>query len=313
MTARPVTAFASLWNRVWFAPVDGLALSVVRTMYGVVVLGWALTLIPDLDIILVDPSPRGPLAVKPTRIFAITRWTSSPVVIGILFGVVVVAAMLLIVGRRTRPATIALAIAFPSVVQALRPFTNGQDSVLIAWTILLLVTALAAPQSLEGSVLRRYRQPVAVPVWPLRLFQIQVAAGYLIAVTDKLHGASWRNGYAVYYALNNLTLVRDTVPTWFIESRSLVAAATWGTLALELVLPFLLWWPRTRILGFVLAIAMHHAFGYFIELGFFGWAMTIGLLAFITADDHRRLVAIVARWFPGRTRTTSGLTTSETP
>ena len=65
---------------------------------------------------------------------------------------------------------------------------------------------------------------------------------------------------------------------------------TYGVLAVEFAIPFLLWTRRTRRLGIGLGIGLHLGLNYALRLGLFGWIMVVAYLAFLTPAESGKLL-----------------------
>lgn len=98
-----------------------------------------------------------------------------------------------------------------------------------------------------------------MPVWPLRLCQLQVAIMYLATAIWKHQGSDWRDGSALYWALSDPRFARLNLDAVLASSTGQLSLQlfTWGTLILEYALPFLLFWPRTRRAAVLSGIALH--------------------------------------------------------
>src|SRR5439155_9574705 len=120
-----------------------------------------------------------------------------------LYIVLLVAAVCLVVGLRTR---VAGAVVFVAILSFERrdPFVfNAGDTLIRVMALYLLLAPSGASLSLDR--LRRARDrfwefPARAP-WALRLIQVQVSVIYLSTVWEKLQGETWRDGTAVSYAL----------------------------------------------------------------------------------------------------------------
>jgi hypothetical protein len=127
-----------------------------------------------------------------------------------------------------------------------------------------------------------------VPIWPLRLLQIQVATVYLVTALWKVNNLMWRDGSALHYIFENPQFPRFSVfasPVW----DSWMTLATYATLAWELSFAFLLLHPRTRRWTLALGIVIHLGMWATMELGPFSWIMLASYVAFV---DPRS----VSRW-----------------
>ena len=122
-----------------------------------------------------------------------------------------------------------------------------------------------------------------MPIWGLRLFQFQLTAIYVATVFKKWPGDTWQDGEAALWALQLVRLERFPVPDLIASSATAGKAMTWGALGLEILLPVLLWVPRTRRWGIVLGVGMHWSFAYAMRLGVFSVVMTVNYISFLDA------------------------------
>lgn len=117
--------------------------------------------------------------------------------------------------------------------------------------------------------------------WALRLVQFEVTAIYVSTAWCKWQGATWRDGTALYYVSRmDDVFGRFWLPDILFEEAWLLKLATWGVLAVESLLPILLWIPRTRSWGLGLGIALHLSIEYAMHLFLFEWVMIVALLSF---------------------------------
>jgi hypothetical protein len=110
----------------------------------------------------------------------------------------------------------------------------------------------------------------------------QICLAYVLSGLFKLQGAEWRDGSAVYYPLL-LPQFRPwpAVADLIAGSGWLVAAATWGTLALQLTFPFLLLHRHLRTVAVTGALLMHAAIAVVMGLPFFSLFMIAGDCIFL--------------------------------
>jgi hypothetical protein len=267
----------------WLALHPSSTLFALRSGLGLLVLAWAVSVAPDL---LDLYGPRGVLPVPPPRPGQPDLFGWFPTTRALLAGWACLAASAacLAAGWRVRlaaPLCWLLLCAF----HARNPHVlNAGDSLLRILTTYLALYLVFTPGARAGPSLRGWLRGDAFrpePVWPLRLVQIQLSLIYLASALDKLRGETWRDGSAVYWALRIEELQRFPLPTWLTESAAPVAVLSYGTLLLELALPGLLWWKRTRFAAIALGIALHVGFDYALRIGFFSWAMLLAYLAFV--------------------------------
>ena len=267
------------WNAFWFTERDERTLTVLRLGLGGLLFAWALSLAPDLPAFFsaggILPEPR--LVTRRPSLLSLggDAWLFG------LYGALLVAAAAVFAGWRVRvfaPLLWLLVVSF----QARNPLLwNAGDSLLRVFAAYLALQAVwtgdlggplrAAPLGRPGRL---------APYWGVRLFQLQMTAVYAFAALDKLRGETWRDGSAVPRALRLAEFQRFPVPG-FVQEAPWGALLTWGTLGLELALPLLLWWPRSRAAAIAAAIAFHLALDYGLRIGFFSFAMALGCLAFL--------------------------------
>ncbi|MDR7384761.1 HTTM domain-containing protein [Promicromonospora iranensis] len=118
----------------------------------------------------------------------------------------------------------------------------------------------------------------------------QICLVYVLSGLFKLHGPEWRDGSAVYYPLllpqfRPWPALADLVA----GTGWLVAAVTWGTLALQLTFPLLLLQRHLRAAAVAGAIMMHAGISVVMGLPFFSLFMMAGDCVFLRD-------ATVARW-----------------
>jgi Vitamin K-dependent gamma-carboxylase len=132
-----------------------------------------------------------------------------------------------------------------------------------------------------------------VPVWPLRLVQIQIAAVYPVTSLWKLNNVMWRDGTALHYVFENPQFRRFAVlasPSW----DSWTTAATYATLFWELSFAFLVFYPRTRRWVLAVSVLMHLGVWATLEVGPFSWVMLAGYVAFLDTWEAVKAIKTTA-------------------
>lgn len=290
------------WSRFWFREVDGAGLAAVRVAFAAPALYFWLGTAPVLRRYYSD---RGEFPIAAARIWSPDVWArvAMPEVLGglpatvVLFGLLFVALVCLLAGYRTRlvaAATWALLTWF----QYRNPtFLNGGDEVM-RLTAFYLTLAYLGVRS-EDRVLTLDRRRIlarsggapgrgTVPVWTLRLFQIQLCVLYLVSGFWKIVDPSWWDGSAIYYALAGDTFGRFGLPPWawlqpFFVIAS-VAVAWW-----ELLFPALMASRRTRMPALLFGVALHVGILMTMNIGPFPLAVLAMYPAFLDPDALRRV------------------------
>jgi hypothetical protein len=273
------------WNRFWFEEIPVEIYSILRMLFGVLGL---LSVIGLLDL---------PLFWSCDGLVA-SRGSSLCQSWGNLYPYSILAGSLIsfaamAVGFYTRAAVIC---AFASVSLIARwnslPLSSAHQ-VLRAFLFCLIWADCGKKWSFDAWLNRPSENDESNrgPIWPLRLFQIQVAAVYLITALWKINSVLWRDGSALHYIFQYPEfrrfpqLASPSLDSW-------TTVATYATLAWELGFAFLVLHPRTRRWALVLGIVSHLGMWATLELGPFSWIMVASYVAFVDPDwFHRRLEA----------------------
>ncbi len=133
----------------------------------------------------------------------------------------------------------------------------------------------------------------SVSSWALWLLRVQVALPYFFSGVAKL---------------NHDWLVRgEPLRTWLADQTDfpvigalftqewIVRAMGIGSTLLDLSMPFLLLYRRTRTFAFALAVAFHFMNARLFEIGIFPWMMIVATTLFFDPDWPRRMVTVVRR------------------
>ena len=171
------------------------------------------------------------------------------------------------------------------------PFiTFGADLVLncIGLFVLFLDTGRAWTIRHSGAPAR------TVEGWPLRAIQVQMALIYLVTGLAKLQTVPWQDGSAVYYALHVGSVTKTLPPDFILGNRLLLVLMTYGTLVIELSVPFiLLAYKPLRYHAIAACVALHSGIDLLMSIRFFSLVMYVGLWSFVsptTVDQLQRLV-----------------------
>ena len=96
------------------------------------------------------------------------------------------------------------------------------------------------------------------PIWPFRLFQIEVCLLYYGATISKLDGPAWWNGTAMYMISYTNDFYPGIFNPDFLFDRAVpLKLIAWTALAIEAVSPVTVWIPGLTIPTVVAAFALH--------------------------------------------------------
>ncbi|HUB05757.1 MAG TPA: HTTM domain-containing protein [Myxococcales bacterium] len=274
-------------------------------------IGLALALLYDLALRASDLTAHYTDAgVLPRADFSIFDWSFAWSLHGLsgtwgfeacLFALSALAGLALLVGWHSWAATLACALLANSV-QARNPFLHdGQDDLLRVVLVFCLFVPLGRAWSLDA----RRRVPLALEgetasaghrVSGLRAVGLagQLAIVYGSSVVGKLQSAWWTSGNGIVRALQ-LGRYETRAGQWLLGFPGLLHLASWGVMAVELLLPILLLvpWRRTqlRLLAVVLGTALHLSFGLFMRLSIFPLVSAATWWLFLPAEVWRRVPA----------------------
>jgi vitamin K-dependent gamma-carboxylase-like protein len=186
------------------------------------------------------------------------------------------AAIAFTIGIRARLAGIlAGALGYVTVLQDPARFYTTHHVIFIG-TMLLSCTDAVAACALRPEI---PRSPTS-SVWLIRGW---VASIYVWAAIAKLR-ADWFDG-RTFALLSREGMFRPFVASTFLATGATRSLAAWGVVATELALAALLLIPRTRRVGFTLAVVFHLGLEWAASPDLFGWAMIALLLAFLVPRD----------------------------
>jgi hypothetical protein len=126
-----------------------------------------------------------------------------------------------------------------------------------------------------------------VPRWYLLLLQFHIALPYVFGGIAKID-ADWLSAEPMKNVLR-LQGWADGVPGWLSES-GVAHLFTWGGLFFDLLVVPAILWRRTRVVGFLLAIAFHLSNSVMFNIHVFPWLMIAATTVFFAPDWPDRLL-----------------------
>lgn len=247
---------------------DYRSLAVFRVLVGLVVLIDLLLRSPHVYTLYSDSGPY-PRQLSMQTIHP-DRWSmffvnGSPEFAWLLFLAGMVAAILMIVGWRTRTATIVLWIIVFSLQSRNNHANSGADTLLrmsLFWGMFLPLGARWSVDANSNASITENRSAGTVANMVTFGLLLQGACVYFFTAMLK-DGSRWREeGTAVYYALG-VADVSNPIGNWLFHNAPgwFFQAATMGTLWLEFAVPFMLIIPVRsgwlRMVGVLLIISLH--------------------------------------------------------
>jgi hypothetical protein len=161
----------------------------------------------------------------------------------------------------------------------------------------LVMIFIPAHQSLSiDAWLRPRLRSHTAPTWTLWLLRFQVGIPYFFGGIAKLN-ADWLRGEPMHIWLvermDNFPLMAD-----FFATREAGYFFSYGGLFFDLFIIPMLLWPRTRLLGYAMAVFFHVTNSFLFGIGIFPWMMMLASLIYFSPELPRRLLRKLARVRP---------------
>ena len=268
-----------------FGPLDTAPIAALRIACGLLVIGWTVSLLPDVHTFLADDGLTSS-AVKGTRgwwtVDLVSPWAAVLLLLG--------AAVAVLVGWHTRIATVLVWLLLIAVQRRDVYVLNSGDLLLRDLAFYLSLMPAGEVWSLDAR--RRGSSSPRAP-WGLRLLQVQLSLVYFFSVVAKLHGDTWQDGSAVGRAVQLADLQRFVVPQSVATSVTASALLTYGTIVIEGALVFGLWLPRFRWYAMAAGVSIHLGIEATLLIGWFSLTVISCYLAFVPPETMRTAVAVV--------------------
>lgn len=276
--------------------IDARSLALTRMAVGALVLLDVALRAADVRAFYSDAGvmPRGQWLETFRNGWSLYLFSGKPGAITALLVVHALVALAVLVGYRTRTATL-LAWILTASLHARNPaILQGGDTLLL----LLLFWGIFAPWGACMSVDALASSEEAKPILSAGGvgLMLQMPLVYLSAALQK-SGPEWRKNFgAVYYALNDdfissrLGSMIGSAPMWLLKGLTI------ATLVAELSIPVLLFSPgnvkRARSLALAIAFALQLGFGLSFRIGLFPLVSTSAMLVFLPSTAWDRVLAI---------------------
>ena len=291
---RALRAAGDGWERFWFEPRTASTLALVRILYGITLIGWTGSMLPDLLTFFSD-SPRGIVSADLAHRggWSVFTWFGSDAALWLGFAILLLAAVAITVGFFPSAAAVTAWVLVVSFQHRNQFLLNSGDFVVRDLALLLALCPSGAALSVDrwrrvGGP-RFWTSPV-VPQWGLRLIQVQASLVYFFSFWNKT-GMAWRGGSATSTAWRLTDLQRFAVPDALQHNLWLSTLAGWGTLGIELALGVLVWNRRWRWWALAGGLLLHLTIDLTILVGFFSWAMISALTSFVPPEASDRWIA----------------------
>jgi Vitamin K-dependent gamma-carboxylase len=284
-----LTVIGQAWQSFWFQPQPMYTLGVVRMAFGALAILWGLWLLPMRDGLLDanGVTPTQPSTAHAWGLFAVWN-TNGAMLIGIV--VLVLAAFALLVGWHSRLAAILVFILIMSFERRIPLAFNSGDALVRIEALFIAISPCGAALSLDQRrTTGSFWSAQTRPNWPIRLLQVQLSIIYIAAAQVKLSGEPWLHGTAVSYVLRLEDMQRVIAPEWFATNALAMNMLTWGTIAVELAVGILVWFPRFRPWVLAAGVLMHLLIDAYVQVGIFSYAMFVMYFAWLSPETAKLL------------------------
>jgi hypothetical protein len=267
--------------------------------------------------------PQDPAVVgKGQRHFSVWFHVTEPTSMAVVHAIFLVAMLCLTLGLCTRVSSVITWLGVLSYIQRVPTSVFGMDTIMIVASLYLMIGPSGAALSLDRLIarywaswrsLRGHRQVAALHQaapsvsanLALRLMQVHACIIYGASGLFKLQGPTWLNGSATWYVMVNpeFSPVRFQLYT---ESMRFLASHQWlwqivvtggvaFTLLFEIGFPFLIWLRKVRPVIIAAAFVLHAGIALHMGLTTFSLMMLSILLAFVSPEAIRWLLAKIGR------------------
>jgi hypothetical protein len=249
----------------------------------------------------------GPHGITPVEREAITSYqllnpilwyVRSDGAMWLFYAASVPAAILLALGVWWRAALVWLWFMNLALLYTNPYVINGEEQVLALLLLFALFMPLGESFTWRQLSTRAARRAMLlaereVRVWTLTVLQVHLMFVYLVSLPDKLADSSWRDGTLVYYAMMAIDYPRwPGIDVFAWGNAALSRVLTAFSLAVELLVPILIWFRRLRLPCIAAAMALHAGLGLLIEgVMMFNGAMMVALILFLPSRRTRTWLA----------------------
>lgn len=291
------------WNDFWFAPQTGRVLGLYRIVFGLLLIYSFGLFAKDAAVFFSDEGvlTRRTLAEAMGRPYhTVLQWVGHPTGVFLVLSALFAAAICFTIGWHTRIASVALFVLVISFHERNNLVLNGGDTVLRTILFFFMFAPSGAALSVD-SLRRRLREdgeedpaPVLIVPWAQRMMQVQVAVIYLVTVYAKSRGGLYHNGSAMYYVFGLVDFNKRGVEQ-LMNYPVVYSALTYGVMAAELAIPFLLWFRATRPYAAAVGLLAHGWIIAFMIIPVFGILMPATYLPFFTEEEFSAATARLRR------------------
>lgn len=272
-----------LWDRFFHRPMTSSEWSVlafIRVGYSVLLLINILVWWPDLETWFgetgVMPLENSRKIVDPDTVTIFQILPRTSFVLWSCYILLIVNLICLMFGFYSRVQCFFIFVLYTSFCHRNPLIFDGEDILFRLMAFYLFLAPIGNHFSINRLWNRKEEEHRNKPVWPLRLIQIQTSMVLFFSGLEKLGGVEWRNGTALYYVsrLDDF-FCRFPIPEFLFKSLVLVSLMTWCAVLVEISVPILIWFRKSRWLALIIVIGFHLTLDYTMNLNLFQWLSLI--------------------------------------
>lgn len=303
-------SFMTGWDRFFYSKTDATALCLFRVFLGFCLFLNGISLVEDFhawfgvgdeSLLPVLDSFRlySDLRINVFKIMSPTETTAW-----FILWAYIIASIGVMIGFKTRISTIISFILLVSLQNRNYAILNSGDTLLRCMLFLMMFAPTHVKYSLDAYFMDKKGIPYSseIPIFTIRLMQLQFSLVYLATTLFKLKGYDWVDGTAVYYTSRLINFQRFVLPFVF-DFPSLVKFFTWSALFIEFAMGTLVWVKELRPWVLLSGILLHLGIEISMSIGFFEWVMIAAYILFLEPKEVFWFKERFLRLLPNRLKT----------
>ena len=264
--------------------IDGTSLAIFRIGFGVLML-WELIYLLRIDFVKIFLTT--PEVQFTYEYFSFLR-PLPEILLDILVVLLMVCCFLIIIGKHYRKAMTGFFIGFTYLFLLDKAYYNNHLYLICLLSFLMIFIPADAHFS-SGSMTAKSKKPVFY--WHLLILRLQLVIVYFYGGIAKLN-YDWMVSQQPVRIL-----MQDKAKTSFIgdllSSEPIIYFFTYGGVAFDLLIPFLLFIPRTRVMAVVLALCFNIMNAWlFNDINIFPYFMMLSLILFLDPSNIAKYIRV---------------------
>jgi hypothetical protein len=126
----------------------------------------------------------------------------------------------------------------------------------------------------------------AIELWPIKVMQLQIFLVYAVTFIRKAGTEMWRDGAALYYALQ-LDDANHWMFPWILQHKVLMSILSYAALLIELAIPLMVFTKNLRWIGIALGVCLHLGIDLMMQIRFFSIVMYFSYFTFVKPEEWR--------------------------